>query len=251
MDCEVWSFATSSLLHCFIRWLLSWVCVTFDSGNCLVKPAASRELRHRHFHSLVWGSMTIKYRSTRGKQNGLRFEEVILGGLATDRGLFVPESIPQFTIEEIEKVGNTWNLPLSSWPAYVVIDPSTNICAAILTLQMRGMTYIELSYEVISKFVGPDDIPEANLKDIIHRSFSTFRTPGNVRDRKYWSSCFKSTSIMLPLTNFLSICVRRSDTGREVRWVLGTRIVSRPNIRLQGCRPSILRYQTDETFDVL
>ena len=48
--------------------------------------------------------MTIKYRSTRGKQNGLRFEEVILGGLATDRGLFVPESIPTFTNEEIEKV---------------------------------------------------------------------------------------------------------------------------------------------------
>mmetsp|Transcript_13298 Transcript_13298/g.12894 ORF Transcript_13298/g.12894 Transcript_13298/m.12894 type:complete len:514 (+) Transcript_13298:74-1615(+) len=89
--------------------------------------------------------MTIKYRSTRGKQNGLRFEEVILGGLATDRGLFVPEMIPEFTAEEIEK--------------------------------MRKMTYIELSYEVISKFVQPEDIPEDKLKDIIHRSFSTFRTP--------------------------------------------------------------------------
>ena len=48
--------------------------------------------------------MPIKYRSTRGKQHGLRFEEVILGGLATDRGLYVPETIPTFTIEEIEKV---------------------------------------------------------------------------------------------------------------------------------------------------
>jgi threonine synthase len=42
---------------------------------------------------------------------------------------------------------------------------------------MRKMTYIELSYEVISKFVHPEDIPEEKLKDIIHRSFSTFRTP--------------------------------------------------------------------------
>lgn len=58
--------------------------------------------------------MTIKYRSTRGKQNGLRFEEVILGGLATDRGLFVPESIPQFTIEEIEKVNGTCNSLLTA-----------------------------------------------------------------------------------------------------------------------------------------
>ena len=48
--------------------------------------------------------MPIKYRSTRGKQHGLRFEEVILGGLATDRGLYVPETIPTFTIQEIEKV---------------------------------------------------------------------------------------------------------------------------------------------------
>ena len=41
------------------------------------------------------------------------------------------------------------------------------------------MTYVELSYEVISKFVQPEDIPADNLKDILHRSFSTFRTPGN------------------------------------------------------------------------
>lgn len=49
--------------------------------------------------------MTILYRSTRGKQNGLRFEEVVLGGLATDRGLFVPEKIPTMTMADIEKVG--------------------------------------------------------------------------------------------------------------------------------------------------
>ena len=43
---------------------------------------------------------------------------------------------------------------------------------------MRAMTYIELSYEVISKFVHPEDIPTDKLKDILQRSFSTFRTPG-------------------------------------------------------------------------
>jgi threonine synthase len=48
--------------------------------------------------------MTIKYRSTRGKQNGLSFEEVVLGGLASDKGLFVPETIPTLTLDEIEKV---------------------------------------------------------------------------------------------------------------------------------------------------
>jgi threonine synthase len=48
--------------------------------------------------------MSIKYTSTRGQQRGLSFEEVVLGGLATDKGLFVPESIPKFAIDEIIKV---------------------------------------------------------------------------------------------------------------------------------------------------
>jgi len=46
----------------------------------------------------------ITYKSTRGQQRGLSFEEVVLGGLATDKGLYVPEEIPKFTAEEIEKL---------------------------------------------------------------------------------------------------------------------------------------------------
>jgi threonine synthase len=52
-------------------------------------------------------SADIKYRSTRGLENGLRFEEVVLGGLAKDGGLYVPERIPQMTIQEIEGVSVT------------------------------------------------------------------------------------------------------------------------------------------------
>ena len=89
--------------------------------------------------------MPILYRSTRGKQNGLRFEDVVLGGLATDKGLFVPEKIPIMTMEEIEK--------------------------------MRGMSYVDLAYTVISRYVGPEDVPADKLKDIVQRSFATFRTP--------------------------------------------------------------------------
>ena len=52
------------------------------------------------------GGKSIKYHSTRGKHTdkGLGFEEVVLGGLCSDKGLFVPESIPKFTPEEIEGV---------------------------------------------------------------------------------------------------------------------------------------------------
>jgi len=87
--------------------------------------------------------MTITYRSTRGKQFGLSFEEVVLGGLANDKGLFIPETIPQFTINEIE--------------------------------ELRKLSFVDLAFEVISKFVYSDDIPTDILKDIIKRSFSSFR----------------------------------------------------------------------------
>jgi len=46
-------------------------------------------------------SADIMYRSTRGGESGLRFEEVVLGGLAKDGGLYIPDRIPQMTAQEI------------------------------------------------------------------------------------------------------------------------------------------------------
>jgi threonine synthase len=43
----------------------------------------------------------VTYCSTRGDVKGASFEDVVLAGLASDRGLFVPESIPMFTAEEV------------------------------------------------------------------------------------------------------------------------------------------------------
>lgn len=48
--------------------------------------------------------MSVRYKSTRGEQTDMGFEDVVLSGLATDRGLFVPETIPTFTLEQIEQV---------------------------------------------------------------------------------------------------------------------------------------------------
>lgn len=87
----------------------------------------------------------IRYKSTRGGQKGLSFEEVVLGGLATDKGLYVPESIPVISMEELEK--------------------------------LRPLSYIDLSYYVISRYISNDDVNHRALKDIITRSFSTFRHP--------------------------------------------------------------------------
>jgi threonine synthase len=86
---------------------------------------------------------TTRYRSTRGGQTGLKFDETVLQGLGRDRGLMVPEDIPSFPAGAPE-----------CW---------------------RGLKFEELAYEVMSLYIGPDDIPAANLKDIINRSYATFR----------------------------------------------------------------------------
>jgi len=84
------------------------------------------------------------YCSTRGGVKDATFEEVVLGGLAPDRGLYVPQVMPTITPEELEG--------------------------------MRSMTFPELAFAIVSRFVGEEDIPAKDLKDIIDRSYSTFRT---------------------------------------------------------------------------
>ncbi|UTW46221.1 threonine synthase [bacterium SCSIO 12696] len=84
----------------------------------------------------------MKYISTRGQAPALSFEEAVLTGLATDGGLYVPESIPQFSREQI-----------AAW---------------------AGLPYNELAFEVIKPFVD-GEVDDAKLKDIIDRSYQTFR----------------------------------------------------------------------------
>ena len=46
----------------------------------------------------------MRYISTRGKAPVLNFEEVVLTGLARDGGLYLPESWPQFSEDDIRKI---------------------------------------------------------------------------------------------------------------------------------------------------
>jgi len=80
----------------------------------------------------------MRYISTRGQSPAQSFSEILLGGLAPDGGLYLPESYPQFS-------------------------------GADLTA-MRGMNYRELAYTVLSRFI--DDIPAADLKAIITRTYT-------------------------------------------------------------------------------
>lgn len=84
----------------------------------------------------------MKYISTRGKGPALNFEEVMLTGLADDGGLYVPETLPTYSKEEI-----------ASW---------------------SKLSYPDLAYKIVQPFVS-DSIPADDLKAIIDDSYSDFR----------------------------------------------------------------------------
>lgn len=83
----------------------------------------------------------MKYISTRGDAPVLNFEEVLLAGLASDGGLYVPEVLPTFSKEEI-----------ASWV---------------------GLPYNELAYKVIKPFVD-DCVEDADLKQMIDETYAGF-----------------------------------------------------------------------------
>ena len=76
----------------------------------------------------------MRYISTRGEAPALGFEDVLLTGLATDGGLYVPESLPHFDLEEIR-----------SW---------------------RGLSYSELAFNVMYPFVD-DAIPADDFRKML------------------------------------------------------------------------------------
>lgn len=83
----------------------------------------------------------MKYISTRGSAPALSFEDVLLTGLAADGGLYVPETLPHFTLEEI-----------SSW---------------------RGLPYADLAFKVMYPFVE-GEIPEADFKSMVQDTYAVF-----------------------------------------------------------------------------
>lgn len=84
----------------------------------------------------------MKYVSTRGEAPSLNFEEVLLTGLARDGGLYLPETWPTFSKDDISA--------------------------------MRGMSYQEIAFKVMSPYVCPE-IPEDDFKGLIEKAYSTFR----------------------------------------------------------------------------
>jgi threonine synthase len=82
---------------------------------------------------------SAKYVSTRGADadQPKSFCEILLAGLATDGGLYVPQAYPSLSAEEMAEI--------------------------------RGLSYPALAFNIISRFV--DDIPANDLRDIISKTY--------------------------------------------------------------------------------
>ncbi len=85
--------------------------------------------------------MTMHYISTRGdvlSSPRKTFTEILLGGLAPDGGLYLPEAYPRITRAELD-----------AW---------------------RGLSYADLAFAILSKFI--DDIPPADLKALVDKTYT-------------------------------------------------------------------------------
>jgi len=86
----------------------------------------------------------VKYISTRGQCPAQNFEEVLLTGLAPDGGLYIPESVPQVTPDQ-----------LRAW---------------------KELDYATLAFEITRLYVA-DSMPEEDLRTIVNETYAVFSNP--------------------------------------------------------------------------
>ncbi len=84
----------------------------------------------------------MKYISTRGEAPVLGFSDALLAGLARDGGLYLPETYPQFSSDDIRK--------------------------------LRGKSYVEIALAVLTPFVN-GEIPDAEFENMVRESYGSFR----------------------------------------------------------------------------
>ncbi len=84
----------------------------------------------------------LQYVSTRGDSPAVDFETAILDGFAGDGGLYVPQTLPKITQQQ-----------LAQW---------------------KGLSYLELAFEVLSLFIDRSIISESELKGILREAYEPF-----------------------------------------------------------------------------
>ncbi|MCB1649332.1 MAG: threonine synthase [Gammaproteobacteria bacterium] len=155
----------------------------------------------------------MKYISTRGQAPAQSFEQVLLTGLAPDGGLYVPETLPQFSKDEIA--------------------------------QMAALDYPALAQRIITPFVD-GAIPDADLKAIIDKSYASFAhkaiAPLRMLGANEWvlelycgpTLAFKDFALQL-LGNLLDYVLTRKQ---QKVVILGATSGDTGSAALEGCRHS-------------
>jgi threonine synthase len=132
----------------------------------------------------------MKYVSTRGDAPALDFEGATLAGLASDGGLYVPETWPRFTTDDIAA--------------------------------MAGLPYAELAQRVMQPFVG-DCLTPQRLGELTRQAYGRFAhaavTPLRQLDERQWllelfhgpTLAFKDVALQLLGLLFEEFLSRRDD----------------------------------------
>ncbi|WP_428247817.1 threonine synthase [Ferrovibrio sp.] len=153
----------------------------------------------------------MRYVSTRGQAPVLDFEGVLLAGLASDGGLYLPESWPQFSAAE--------------WRA------------------MRGLSYNELAFRIMQPFLG-GLIPDADFRRMIAEAYGAFGhkavTPLSQLDANDWllelyhgpTIAFKDVALQL-LGRLFDWALARS--GKKAT-ILGATSGDTGSAAIEGCR---------------
>ena len=155
----------------------------------------------------------MKYISTRGGCPPQNFEQVLLSGLAPDGGLFIPQTLPTFSAEQIEA--------------------------------MKSLQYADLALEIVTPFVD-GEIPTSQLKKVIDESYATFKHPEvapltRLSEHEYLlelyhgpTLAFKDFALQV-LGRLLDHVLRKNDQ-RVV--ILGATSGDTGSAALEGCRHS-------------
>ena len=83
----------------------------------------------------------MRYISTRGQAPALSFEEVVLTGMASDGGLYVPETLPSFTHDALA--------------------------------DMAGLSYADIAFRVMKPFVN-GEIDDTTFHQLVTEAYATF-----------------------------------------------------------------------------
>ncbi|MDE1460466.1 threonine synthase [Spartinivicinus poritis] len=154
----------------------------------------------------------MKYISTRGQAPALNFEDVLLAGLASDGGLYVPETLPKFLPEQI-----------AEW---------------------ASLNYAELAEQVITPFVA-DSIPTQDLHKIIQDTYASFShtaiAPMQQLAANEWvmelfhgpTLAFKDFALQL-LGRLLDYVLAKRD---ERAVIVGATSGDTGSAAIEGCRP--------------